>query len=78
MNAQIPDSGSLRMGGVTLLPTRMWCCAPAMHRSSPKPNTRLRTCWRECGEHNQITVKYRLTFARDDENRGSSSPGERQ
>jgi len=34
-------------------PTRMWCCAPAMHISSRRPNTRSRTCWSERGEHNQ-------------------------
>jgi len=31
--------------------TRMWCYAPAMHRSSRRPNARSRTCWSECGEH---------------------------
>ena len=35
-------------------PTRMWCCAPVMHRSSRRPNVRSRRCWSECGEHNQI------------------------
>jgi molybdopterin-biosynthesis enzyme MoeA-like protein len=34
-------------------PTRMWCCAPAMHRSSRRRNARSRRCWSECGEHNQ-------------------------
>jgi molybdopterin-biosynthesis enzyme MoeA-like protein len=29
--------------------TRMWCYAPAMHRSSRRPNARSRTCWSECG-----------------------------
>jgi molybdopterin-biosynthesis enzyme MoeA-like protein len=36
--------------------TRMWCCAPAMHRSSRGSNARSRTCWSECGEHNQIAL----------------------
>src|SRR5262245_15445520 len=35
-------------------PTRMWCCAPAMPRSSRRPNVRSRKCWSECGEHNQV------------------------
>jgi hypothetical protein len=34
-------------------PTRMWCCAPAMHRSSRLPNARSRTCWSGCGGHNR-------------------------
>ena len=29
------------------------CCAPAMHRSSRRPNVRSRRCWSECSEHNQ-------------------------
>src|SRR6266511_351158 len=35
-------------------PTRMWYCAPVMYKSSRRPNARLRTCWRECDEHNRI------------------------
>ena len=31
----------------------MWCCAPAMHRSSRLRNARSKTCWSECGEHNR-------------------------
>jgi hypothetical protein len=42
-------------------PTRMWCCAPAMHRSSLLPNARSKTCWSECGEHNQVAEARPLT-----------------
>src|SRR5258706_14580741 len=41
----------------------MWCCAPAMHRSSRLRSARSRTCWSECGAHNH------------GENRGSSPLG---
>src|SRR5262249_57241020 len=34
-------------------PTRMWCCAAAMHRNSRLPNARSRTCWSGCGGHNR-------------------------
>jgi molybdopterin-biosynthesis enzyme MoeA-like protein len=34
-------------------PTRMWCYAPAMHRTSRRSNARSRRCWSECGEHNR-------------------------
>jgi molybdopterin-biosynthesis enzyme MoeA-like protein len=31
----------------------------AMHTSLRRPNTRSRTCWSECGEHNQIAAELR-------------------
>ena len=43
-------------------PTRMWCCAPAMHRSSRRPNVRSRRCWSECGEHNQRAPEIDLSI----------------
>ena len=46
-------SGAIRSSTNSTGPIRMWCCAPAMHRSSRRPNARSRTCWSECGEHNQ-------------------------
>src|SRR6516225_6292859 len=39
----------------------MWCCAPAMYRSSRRPNARSRTCWSECDEHNQVAEARPLT-----------------
>src|SRR5262249_5815765 len=42
-------------------PTRMWRCAPAMDRSSRRRNARSRTCWSECGEHNQVAEARPLT-----------------
>src|SRR6516162_3205638 len=33
------------------------CCAPAMHRSSRRPNTLSRTCWSESGGHNQRVLE---------------------
>ena len=36
-------------------------CAPAMHRSSLLPNARSKTCWSECGEHNQVAEARPLT-----------------
>src|SRR5262249_39430458 len=42
-------------------PTRMWCCAPATRRSSLLPNARSKTCWSECGEHNQVAEARPLT-----------------
>jgi molybdopterin-biosynthesis enzyme MoeA-like protein len=47
-------SGAIRSSIHSTGPTRMWCCAPAMHRSSGRPNVRSRACWNECDEHNQI------------------------
>ena len=46
-------SAAIRFSIRSTGPTRMWCCAPAMHRSSRRPNVRSRRCWSECGEHNQ-------------------------
>jgi hypothetical protein len=43
-------SGAIRSSIRSTGPTRMWCCALAMHRSSRGPNARCRTCWSECGE----------------------------
>jgi len=45
--------GSYRSSIHSTGPTRMWCCAPATHRSSRLQNARWRTCWSEYGEHNQ-------------------------
>jgi molybdopterin-biosynthesis enzyme MoeA-like protein len=42
-------SGAIRSSTHSTGPTRMWCCAPAMHRSSRRPNVRSRRCWSECG-----------------------------
>jgi molybdopterin-biosynthesis enzyme MoeA-like protein len=39
-------------------PTRMWCCAAAMHRNSRLQNARSRTCWSECGKHNRIAPEH--------------------
>jgi len=33
------------------------CCAPAMHRSSRRPNTLSTTCWSESGGHNQRVLE---------------------
>ena len=35
--------------------------ARAMYRSSRRPNARSRTCWSECGEHNQVAEPRPLT-----------------
>ena len=40
-------------------PNTMWCCAPAMLRSSRRPNAWSRTYWSECGEHNQRATEPR-------------------
>src|SRR5262249_50912990 len=45
-------------------PTRMWCCAPAMHKSWRRPNARSGRCWNECGEHNQIASELRPLTAK--------------
>ena len=45
-------------------PTRMWCCAPAMHRNSRRPNVQSRRCWSECGEHDQIAREPRPLTAK--------------
>jgi molybdopterin-biosynthesis enzyme MoeA-like protein len=39
-------SGAIRSLIPSTGPTRMWCYAPAMHRSSRRPNARSRRCWR--------------------------------
>jgi molybdopterin-biosynthesis enzyme MoeA-like protein len=39
----------------------MSSCAPAMQRSSRRPNARSRRCWSECGEHNRIAEPRPLT-----------------
>jgi Probable molybdopterin binding domain len=54
-------------------PTPMWCCAPAIHRSSRGPNARSKRCWSECGEHNQVAEARPLT-----RKQGFESPRERQ
>src|SRR6516162_5074918 len=46
-------SGAIRSSIHSTGPTRTWCCAPTMQRSSRRPNVRSRRCWSECGEHNQ-------------------------
>src|SRR5262245_48358484 len=46
-------SGAIRSSIHSTGPTPMWCCAPAMHGSSRRPNVRSRRCWSECGGHNQ-------------------------
>jgi len=43
-----------------------------MHRSSRRPNARSRTCWSECGEHNQNSARASPSHG---ENRGSSPLG---
>ena len=57
----IPRSrlGAIRSSVCPTGPTLMWCCAPAMHRSSRRPNARSRTCWSECGEHNRTATELR-------------------
>jgi hypothetical protein len=54
MGRPIPRSRSaaIRFSISSTGPTRMWCYALAMHRSSRRPNARSRRCWSECGEHN--------------------------
>src|SRR5215467_6339248 len=56
-------SGAIRSSIRSTGPTRMWCCAPAMPRSSRRPNVRSRKCWSECGEHNQIAEAHPSTRA---------------
>jgi hypothetical protein len=46
-------SGAIRSSIRSTGPTRMWCCEPAMYRSSRLPNARSRTCWSECGKRSQ-------------------------
>jgi hypothetical protein len=53
-------------------PTRMWCYAPAMHRSSRRPNARSRRCWSECDKHNRIAEPRSLR-----RKQGFESPRER-
>jgi molybdopterin-biosynthesis enzyme MoeA-like protein len=55
------QSAAIRFSIRTTVPTRMWCCAPATRRSSRRPDVRSRTCWSECGEHNQIAEPRPLT-----------------
>jgi molybdopterin-biosynthesis enzyme MoeA-like protein len=59
----IPGSRSraIRSSTHSTAPTRMWCCAPAMHRRSHRPNVRSRRCWSECGGHNQVVEARPLT-----------------
>jgi molybdopterin-biosynthesis enzyme MoeA-like protein len=45
-------------------PNMKWCCAPAIHKSSPLQNARSRTCWSECGEHNRIAPELRPLTAK--------------
>ena len=42
-------------------PIRKSSCAPAMHRSLRLQNARSRTCWSECGKHNQVGEPRPLT-----------------
>jgi len=56
-----PRSAAIRSSSRGPGPIRMWCCAPAMHRSSRRPNARSRTCWSECGEHNRMAKLRPLT-----------------
>jgi hypothetical protein len=54
-------SGAIRSSIRSTGPTRTLCYAPAMHRSSRRPNARSRRCWGECGEHNRIAEPRPLT-----------------
>jgi hypothetical protein len=63
-------SAAIRSSIPSTGPTRMWCCASAMHRSSRRLNARSTTCWSQCGEHNQIALA-----PSHGENRGSSPLG---
>ena len=54
-------SAAIRFSISSTGPTRMWCCAPVMHRSSRRPNVRSRRCWSEYGEHNQVAEARPLT-----------------
>ena len=54
-------SAAIRFSISSTGPTRMWCCAPATRRSSLLPNARSKTCWSECGEHNQVAEARPLT-----------------
>jgi hypothetical protein len=55
-------------------PTRMWCCAPAMHRSWRRLKVRSRRCRSECGE--QKVIDQHGCFS--DRNRGGFMRGERR
>ena len=57
-------SGAIRFSIHSTGPTRLWCCAPAMHRSSRLQNTRSRTCWSECVEHNENSARARPLTAK--------------
>ena len=52
----------------------MWCCAPAIHKSSPLQNARSRTCWSECGEHNRIARETPRSSARGGRRLAQSPP----
>ena len=65
-SARSPDHSAVAIGSNSLFepqhgPTRMWCYAPATRRSSLLPNARSKSCWSECGEHNQVAESRPLT-----------------
>src|SRR5262249_21090836 len=62
-------SGAIRSSIHSTGPTRLWCCAPVMNRSSRLPSARSKTCWSEAGEHNQNSARASPSHG---ESRGSS------
>jgi hypothetical protein len=64
-------SGAIRSSIRSTRPTRMWYCAPAIHRSSRLRSTRSRTCSGQCGVKNSAC-------ALSQRKQGFESPRERQ